>query len=197
MTASRPIALFFASAFALGCAGIGSAWAQTDQNHADTQSDAAQTQSAPSPDMPMRQGGGSPGMMGGNMQPMMRMMQGCMGHGGMGGQMGMMRPDHIKGRIAFLKAELDITDAQQTQWNAFADAMRAQADKMRNMRQQMMQRGMPQTWPDRLAHMERMLSARLDAVKAMEEPVRALYAVLSPEQQKKANELVGHRMGGM
>jgi Spy/CpxP family protein refolding chaperone len=31
----------------------------------------------------------------------------------------------------------------------------------------------------------------------MEEPVRALYAVLSPEQQKKANELISHRMGGM
>jgi Spy/CpxP family protein refolding chaperone len=76
--------------------------------------------------------------------------------------------------------------------------MRAQAGKMRTMHEQMMQGGgMPEAWPDRLAHMERMLSARLDAVKAMEEPVRALYAVLSPEQQKKANELISHRMGGM
>jgi uncharacterized small protein (DUF1192 family) len=134
------------------------------------------------------------------MQPMMRMMQGMherMAQGEMGGQMGMMRLDHIEGRIAVLKAELGITEAQQPQWNAFADALRAQAGKMQPMHAQMMQGGMPQTWPDRLTFMEHMLSAGLDAVKAMEEPVRALYAVLSPEQQNKANELVGHRMGGM
>jgi LTXXQ motif family protein len=191
MNASKGIVGFFALAFALGSVGIGSARAQSDQNHAAHHPDAAQIQTAPAP---------APGMMGGNMQPMMRMMQGMherMAEGEMGSQMGMMRPDHIEGRIAFLKAELDITDAQQPQWNAFADAMRAQAGKMRTMHEQMMQRGMPETWPDRLAHMERMLSVRLDAVQAMEEPVRALYAVLSPEQQKKANELISHQMGGM
>ena len=34
---------------------------------------------------------------------------------------------HIEGRIAFLKAELAITDAQLPQWNAFADTLRARA----------------------------------------------------------------------
>ena len=37
---------------------------------------------------------------------------------------------HIEGRIAFLKAELKITDAQQPLWNAVADAMRASAQDM-------------------------------------------------------------------
>jgi LTXXQ motif family protein len=200
MNASKPMAGLFALAFALGSVGIGSARAQSDQDHSAHHPDGAQTQTAPAPGMPMQQGGAMPGMMGGNMQPMMRMMQemhGRMAQQEMGAQMGMMRPDHIEGRIAFLRAELGITDAQQPQWNAFADALRAQAGKMQPMHAQMMQGGMPQTWPDRLTFMEHMLSARLDAVKAMEEPVRALYAVLSPEQQKKANELVSHRMGGM
>jgi hypothetical protein len=56
---------------------------------------------------------------------------------------------------------------------------------------------MPGNWLDRLSREERMLSARLDAVKAIEGPARALYVVLSPEQQKKADELMGHPVGSM
>src|SRR5581483_7264274 len=40
----------------------------------------------------------------------------------MAGQMGEIIPHaHIKGYLAFLKAELGITDAQKPQWSAFAD----------------------------------------------------------------------------
>ena len=53
-------------------------------------------------------------MGGGAGGPMMGMM-------GRGGMMSMMMGDHIEGRIAFLKAELKITDVQMLQWNAFAD----------------------------------------------------------------------------
>ena len=65
--------------------------------------------------------GGTP-MMGGQQMggmPMMGMMQ----------MMGSMA-DHVEGRIAFLKTELKITDAQQPLWNAVGDAMRANAKDM-------------------------------------------------------------------
>src|SRR5262245_57582372 len=42
------------------------------------------------------------------------------------------RPSHIEGRIAFLKAELHITDAQTAQWNAVADALRDGDKTMRD-----------------------------------------------------------------
>ena len=59
------------------------------------------------------------------------------------GRMGMMAmADHVEGRIAFLKAELNITEAQTTQWNAFADALRENARRMRGMPATMMQGGM-------------------------------------------------------
>jgi hypothetical protein len=48
---------------------------------------------------------------------------------GMMGMMGM--ADHVEGRIAYLKAELKITEAQMPQWNAFADALRSNAASMR------------------------------------------------------------------
>ena len=41
--------------------------------------------------------------------------------------------DHVEGRIAFLKTELKITDAQQPLWNAVGDAMRANAKDMAAM----------------------------------------------------------------
>lgn len=198
----------FALAFAIAVLGAGPARAQSDQDHSVHNPDAAQAQSTQAMPAPgngmsgMGIQGGKPGMMGGNMQQMMGMMQmmehiGQMGREEMGGPMGMMRFDHIEGRIAFLRAELGITDAQQPQWDAFADALRKQASTMRTMRTQMMQGGMPTNWLDRLTRHERMLSARLDAMKAIEGPARALYGVLSPEQQSKADNLMGRPMGGM
>ena len=65
------------------------------------------------------------------MLPMMRMMM--MEQRGMEGSpdpMGLMQPRHVEGRIAYLKAELKITDAQAQQWNAFADALRQSAKAM-------------------------------------------------------------------
>ncbi len=145
--------------------------------------------------MPQGSGEGMP-MMGcmGRMMPMMGEM---MGHGEAASPMGMMMFDHIEGHIAFLKAELGITTAQEQQWNAFADTLRANAKTMQEQRRAMMEKGMPTTWPDRIMLHERMLEARLRAVKAIEGPAKALYEALSPEQQKKADELMGHPMRGM
>lgn len=177
------VALGFA--LVIGNAWTGTAKAQSGRDNAahHPATTPAQTApaTAPSPGAPMQPGA------------MMQAMREHMAGQAMGGMMAM---DHIEGRIAFLKAELAITDAQQPQWSAFADVLRAQAEKMRAMHTQMMQGGMPEAFPDRLAMMERGLSARLDALKAMEAPARALYAVLSPDQQKKANDLLAHPMGG-
>src|SRR6516165_3795891 len=73
---------------------------------------------APAPAQPPTGQPGT-GMMGD--MPMMNMM-------GMMRMMEMMGPDmaaidRIEGRIAFLRAELNITEAQASAWNAFADAM--------------------------------------------------------------------------
>ncbi len=46
------------------------------------------------------------------------------------GEMGMSF-DHVESRIAFLKAEVQITDAQSAPWNAFTDTMRADATAMK------------------------------------------------------------------
>jgi hypothetical protein len=115
---------------------------------------------------------------------------------GMMGRRAMMF-DHVEGRIAFLKAELKITEAQTAPWEHFADALRANAGAMKTMHQQMMQGGIPATLPDRLDFREKMLSAHLDALKAFRAAVEPLYASFSEDQRRTADELMLRHMGMM
>lgn len=153
--------------------------------------------------------GGQPGMMM-NMDQMRSMMGGMMGQQDrQSGIMSMMRQmigqqgamglpfEHAEGRIAFLRAELKITEAQAPQWNAFADTLRANARTHQAAYEQMTRGGAPSAWPDRLSLMQKALTARLDAVKALEAAARPLYAVLTDEQRKLADQLLAGPMGMM
>ena len=131
--------LLMASAFS---ASMAAAQAQTppaaaaDPHHPGTTGTAAPA--APAVAAP---GGMMGGDMGAMMQRMMPMMRDMMAHRGMermDGPMGMMAPKRVEGRIAFLRTELQITEAQTPVWNAFADVLRAQARGMEAMHSRMM-----------------------------------------------------------
>ncbi|MGZ9159208.1 MAG: Spy/CpxP family protein refolding chaperone [Nitrospira sp.] len=128
-----------------------------------------------------------------------RMMSPGSGMPMMGGpaRMGMMgMADHVEGRIAFLKAELRITEAQMPQWNAFSDTLRENARRMREMSSTMMQDGMGQvSAPDRLDRMEKMMTSMFEAIKATRAALAPLYAVLTDEQKKVADQLIHGPMG--
>jgi hypothetical protein len=123
--------------------------------------------------------------------------------------------EHVEGRLAFLKAELKITDAQLPRWNTFAQAVRdnakAMAGTMRaGMMQEsgmmrggrMMQGGMMGTTqsaslPERLAQREKMVTAHLEALRRLKAAVDPLYDALSTEQKKTADQLMLSPMGVM
>ncbi len=135
------------------------------------------------------------GMMGGDMSRMMAMM-----HGGMmgGGMMGHMPLKHVEGRLAFLKTELKITPAQEPQWSKFAEVVRNTAKSAQAAKPPMMQGGMKaSTAPERLAHYEKTLASRLETVRALKAAVDPLYASLSDDQKKVADELLMGPMGIM
>jgi hypothetical protein len=144
--------------------------------------------------------GGQQGMMGNvptmlNMMEMMRVM-GTMGDSPAG--VGMI--DHVEGRIAFLRTELKITDAQANAWNAFADALRTNAKKLGEVRTSMMShmRAGQQRAPmlaEQLNLQEQWLVARLEGTRAIKSAFMNLDGVLSDEQKKTANELLGPHMG--
>ena len=122
------------------------------------------------------------------MMPMMRMMR--MMHT-------MMAPERVEGHIAFLKTEIKITDAQNSQWNTFADVLRKNAKMMSEARGMMMQAATAMSAPDREDQEVKRLTARLEAIKATSAATRALYAILTDVQKKTADELLVPAMGPM
>jgi hypothetical protein len=133
-------------------------------------------------------GPGMAGTSGMGQGGMMRMMM----EGGMGGMMAR----HAEGRIAFLKTELKVTDAQLPLWTAVAEAIRANAKSHMGMMGGM---GMEQggKLPDRLAAHEKMMTAHLEALRRFKSAVEPLYAALSDEQKKTADEILMGPMGAM
>ena len=134
------------------------------------------------------------GAMAGGM-PMMGMMRMMTGQDGMGGMA--MMAGHVEGRLAFLKTELKITDAQLPLWNAVADAIRANAKSTSEMMSgaKMGSSQTTATLPEKLALREKMMTAHLEALRRLKTAVDPLYAALSEEQKKTADELLMGPMG--
>jgi hypothetical protein len=134
-------------------------------------------------------GGGSMMNMMGNGMPMMGMMQMMMGSGGTGG---MATIDRVEGRIAFLKTELKITDAQGDAWNAFADVLRSNARKLGELRASMMPQA---SLVDRLTWQEKWLTTRSEDTRAIRVAYIDLAAKLTDDQEKSAEQLLAPHMG--
>lgn len=168
-------------------------------------------------------GGGMMGGMGGMMGGMMggTSQGGGAEHGagaGMGAMMAKMMhkmmcgfTEHLDGRLAYLKAELKLTDQQQPAWNSFADAWRAVAQKAQTIC------AAPEEAPDhskpqvlgKLSMMEKHMANHLEIVRAQKAAIEPLFTALSDEQKKIASETMtsimkvgksmgdGGMMGGM
>lgn len=118
--------------------------------------------------------------------PMMGMMQTMMGQ---------CKAGHTEGRIAFLKTELKITDAQLPLWNAVAEAMRGTAKDMAGMPNCMSMMQSSGTLPEKLAAREKAMTAHLESFRKLKAAVEPLYAALSDEQKKTADQLMVGPMG--
>ena len=161
------------------------------------------------------------GMLAGAVGPSFAQMgPGGPGHGGkhharMHGE----RADRIDGRIAFLTAELKITQAQQGKWDDFEKVLRgqaaerkAQAEKIRAERQAMRAEfqqkaeaakaaGQTVQRPERkqVSAVEKMemrqkfMKARLENQEKVLDALKPLYAWLSDDQKKTADDLFGGR----
>jgi LTXXQ motif family protein len=170
-----------------------------DPHHPPQTATPAPSQPTPPPNQPGMGGMPMMNMMSNmpmmNMMGMMRMMR-MMGQG----TAGMATVDHVEGRIAFLRTELKITEAQASAWNAFGDALRTNAKKLGDVRASMMPQpsaGQPQapTMAERLDLQERWLLARLEGTRTIRSAFTKLYETLSDDQKKSANEFLAPHMG--
>jgi protein CpxP len=106
--------------------------------------------------------------------------------------MGRMMPGQIvDGRIAFLKTELKITPAQETQWQQVEAAMRENAKNLDQSISTARQNRSGMDAVQRLELREQFAKVRADNDARLLTAFKPLYASLSPEQQQMANQLVG------
>lgn len=128
-------------------------------------------------DMPM-----GPGMMG-----MMRMMGDCPM---MGMMMGADTSSFADGRIAFIKAELAITDAQKGAWETYAAALKKNLQGMQAMRRTMVSVMDAKTPVERLEAHIKVMDGRLASLKEVKPALAALYGALSDDQKKKGDQIL-------
>lgn len=125
----------------------------------------------------------------------------CDGMGPQGGMQGMQGMKHdrmgrmdptrmqamIDKRNANLKAQLKITAAQEAAWSAYTDAMKPGAGMMNHQRPDPAEMA-KLTTPERLDKMQALRAQRMGEMSAAMEKhtqaTKALYAQLTPEQQK-------------
>ena len=110
--------------------------------------------------------------------------------------------ERVEARLAYVKTALKITDAQAPQWNAYANVVRKhaqQADQRMQERRARMTQGAERKRPTAIERLERRqqflatAAARSGERLAVQKP---LYAALSAEQQRVADEVFaprGHR----
>jgi hypothetical protein len=106
---------------------------------------------------------------------------------------------HIEGRLAYVKAELKITEPQESLWNAYAAAARDSTSTMLARCTTMMSRhsGSTTSLPDRLDQNEQLMTAQLDAMRAMNRALKPLYASFTETQKQTADQLFWGPMGMM
>lgn len=142
--------------------------------------------------------GNPAGMMGPNMMSpeMMSTMMSMMNGVGMGMTMApMMAPEHIEGRLAFLKTELKITESQEDIWKAFAATLRESATMA--TQKKMAMPGTPaapmpakMSLLQRLDQREQMLTQQLEGLRKLQIAVKPFYNALSEDQKHSADVLI-------
>ncbi|WFU20910.1 Spy/CpxP family protein refolding chaperone [Bradyrhizobium sp. CB1717] len=125
------------------------------------------------------------------MQMMEKMMRGQMSSSGSSGAMSgpMDATERIEGRIAFLKAELQVSDKQAADWNSVADALRSSRQHLLEARKMLAMDDRLGS-ADRLEHYERHLSERLEALKSARVAFTRLYASLNESQKQTADTIL-------
>ena len=95
-------------------------------------------------------------------------------------------PAPVEARLAYLKNELKITAEQSAAWDRYADAYRSTSKSLSSIPAPMMRGDLP----SRMAAQESMMAAELEAMRTVSGPLTALYAVLTADQKRTADELM-------
>lgn len=97
--------------------------------------------------------------------------------------------ERLEGRIAFLKAELQITDKQTADWNVLADALRFSRQHLFEARKLLVMDDNA-AGPERIERYEHHLGERLEAIKSARSAFNRLYVSLNESQKQTADAIL-------
>jgi hypothetical protein len=97
---------------------------------------------------------------------------------------------HVEGHIAFLKAELGITPAQESMWAPVASAMREDVRNFQEARSKAKQKQMPENAIEHLENRVVFANLRAQGETRFLNAFRPLYNSLSPQQKQTADDLL-------
>ncbi|WP_083901044.1 Spy/CpxP family protein refolding chaperone [Azospirillum sp. B4] len=120
--------------------------------------------------------------------------------------------EHVDGRLAYLKAELKITAAQEGQWKKFEALVRANAEEMKQKAAtfeaehkarwekieaarkagQPVEPPAPPSLTERLDRAEKMAAEHAKHASEFKAVLTPLYASFSPEQKETADKMLAH-----
>ncbi|TWB44424.1 Spy/CpxP family protein refolding chaperone [Nitrospirillum pindoramense] len=123
--------------------------------------------------------------------------------------------EHVDGRLAFLKAELKITAAQEGQWKKFETLVRADAEEMKQKAEkfeaehkarwekveaarkagQPVEPPAPPSLTERLDRADKMAAEHAKHISELKAVLTPLYASFTPEQKEKADTMLAHVIG--
>ena len=97
--------------------------------------------------------------------------------------------EHIEGRLAFLKAELKIDEAQTAKWNDFAETARSTAAALAVMHANRKDSDDDIALPQLIERRETIIASHLEMLHKFNASFSPLYALLSRDQKKMAAEI--------
>lgn len=95
--------------------------------------------------------------------------------------------ERVEARIKSLHERLKITPAQETQWNAFAQVMRDNAQHMQSLIEKRRQNSGTMNAVDDLRSYQEVADAHAQGLEKLIPAFQALYDTMSPEQKKNAD----------
>lgn len=107
--------------------------------------------------------------------------------------------ERMEARLAYVRTALKITDAQQAQWDNFANVLRRHASDMSQRIEKFRAQGAQRpdrtnmTAIERLERTQQRMAARAERLNEVITAAKPLYATLSPEQQTIANEMLSRQ----
>jgi hypothetical protein len=100
--------------------------------------------------------------------------------------------DRVDGRIEKMHSRLKITNAQEDQWGKVAQVMRDNARDMETLTKARMDHAKTMTAVDDLKSYGEITDAHADGIKKLTPVFATLYAAMSDDQKKTADEMFRH-----